>query len=78
MSDWRDGWFVCKRHGKWRVYERGSWWDSFDSLPEAHSAALAGSVSDELFNPGGLCRLAKLIDEANWWQAYERACEGAA
>ena len=73
MADYR----ICKREGKWRVYERGVWADSFGSLPDAHSYALASSVADQLFNPGGLDRLAKLIDEANWWQAYEKACEGA-
>ena len=72
MSDYR----VCKRAGVWRVYERGAWADSFDSLPEAHSWALAAAISDQLFNRGGLSRFAALVDAADWWAAYQKACEG--
>lgn len=44
--------------------------DSFDTLPEAHSYALACVVSNECFEPGGLTRLWKLIDDADWWRSY--------
>ena len=74
MSDYR----VCKREGVWRVYDRGVWADSFDSLPEAHSWALAAAISGQLFNGGGLVRFAALRDAAGWWQAYESACEECA
>ena len=56
VSKWR----VCKRAGVWRVYDRGVWADSFDSLRDAHSWALAASVSDELFNRGGLTRMREI------------------
>lgn len=69
-------WFVCKRDGRWRVYDRGVWHDTYDSLPDAHSAALAYTLSAELFTRGGLVRFAALRDAADWWAAYEKTCEG--
>ena len=73
MGEWR----VCKRAGVWRVYDRGVWADSFDSLRDAHSWALAASVADVLFKPGGLSYLGEILDAADWWAAYCKACEGA-
>ena len=74
MADYR----ICKRDGRWLLFERGVLFDSFDSLWEAHSYALASTLSNELFKPGGLVRFAALVDAANWWQAYESACEECA
>jgi hypothetical protein len=67
-------WAVCKRAGRWRIYQRRSygwvwhdvegygwvWHDVEDTLTEAHTAATQYAVIDELFAPGGLTRLAQM------------------
>lgn len=53
-------WTVCKRDGRWRVLDRGVWWDTFDTLEEAHSYATENAAADILFKPGGLSLLALL------------------
>jgi len=53
-------WTVCKRDGSWRVYDRGVWAETYDSLEEAHTAATQNAVIDVLFKPGGLSLLALL------------------
>jgi hypothetical protein len=57
-------WAVCKRDGKWRIYQRRRdgwvWHDAEHTLPDAHTAATQYAVIDELFNPGGLTRLAQM------------------
>jgi hypothetical protein len=63
MPDFHGGhdWAICKRDGRWRIYERRpygwSWHDVEDTLPAAHTAATQYAVMDELFTPGGLTRL---------------------
>lgn len=53
-------WTIAKRNGKWRVYDRGIWWDEFDTLEEAHTHATQNAVTDVLWQPGGLSLLALL------------------
>ena len=53
-------WSVRKRNGAWRVYDRGHWHDSFDTLVDAHTYATQCAVADELYEPGGLTWLAKI------------------
>jgi len=71
--DFRGGhdWAVCKRNGRWRIYQRRDnwvWHDVEDSLPAAHTAAMHYAVMDELCSPGGLTRLKKLQTIAcGWW-----------
>lgn len=54
-------WSVRKRDGAWRVYDRDVWWDTFDSLPEAHTEATQCAICDELWQPGGLTRFTNLL-----------------
>lgn len=56
MNRWR----VQKIGGSWRVLDYGTWHDTFDTLPEAHTYATQLAVADELFNPGGLTFLNSL------------------
>ena len=61
--DFRGGrdWAVCKRDGRWRIYQwrpyGWSWHDVENTLPAAHTAATQYAVMDELCTPGGLTRL---------------------
>lgn len=54
-------WTVCKREGRWRVYDNNTWSDTFDTLPQAHSWAMACAISDWLYEPGGLTRIKELF-----------------
>ena len=58
LKDWQ----VCKREGQWRVYDRGSWLDSFPTLKEAHTYATQSAVANILFEDGGLTTLKELLD----------------
>lgn len=53
-------WTIRKRNGRWRVYQDEWWWDTFDTLEDAHTYATQSAVADTLFNPGGLLKLANL------------------
>lgn len=53
MSDYS----VCKRDGRWRVYQDDTWTDTFDTLDEAHDWASQCAVADVLYEPGGLTRM---------------------
>lgn len=53
-------WSVRKRDGRWRVYDRGVWSETYDSLPEAHTEATCNAVADILYAPGGLTLLAEM------------------
>lgn len=48
---------VCKREGVWRVYDRGIWADSFDTLEDAHTFATQCAVVNAIFEPGALIAL---------------------
>jgi hypothetical protein len=54
-------WAVCKRDGRWLIYQRcrdgWSWHDVENTLPAAHTAATQYAVIDQLCTPGGLTRL---------------------
>ena len=56
-----NNWAICKRDGRWRIYQRGpygwSWHDTENTLPAAHTAATQYAVIDQLCTPGGLTRL---------------------
>lgn len=54
-------WSVRKVNGQWRVYDRGAWWDTFDTLEEAHTYATQNAVADELYESGGLTRLSRML-----------------
>jgi hypothetical protein len=60
-------WKVNKRAGQWRVYDRGIWHDTFDTLQAAHTYATQCAVADELYEPGGLTWLKQIM-----WGAYNR------
>jgi hypothetical protein len=69
-------WTIAKRHGQWRIYDRGTWWDTYNTLPEAHTAATQNAVADILYQPGGLTLLEEMRyahDNTNtlfggrWW-----------
>ena len=53
-------WSVRKRLGSWRVYDRGVWWSTFDTLREAHTEATCNAVADVLYAEGGLTLLAQM------------------
>ena len=53
-------WSVRKVAGRWRVYDRDVWSDTFDTLVEAHTEATCNAVFDVLYAPGGLTVLAEL------------------
>lgn len=57
-------WSVCKRDGQWRVLARGVWYDTFDTLPEAHTYATQCAYADSLYEPGGLTCLTALTNLA--------------
>lgn len=61
MSDYK----VRKRQGSWRIYERGSWLDAFDTLQEAHTYAMQSAAAAELYEPGGLTRLRVMLQLEN-------------
>ena len=71
MSDWK----VCKRDGQWMTYQREQAVDRFPTLQAAFYWALRCAYADELYAPDGITRLRKLIDDADWWHAYEAACD---
>lgn len=52
-------WTVCKRDGRWRVYDRGVWSTTHDTLVDAHTEATQNAVADVLYAPGGLTLLAE-------------------
>ena len=58
-------WSVAKRDGVWRVYDRGVWHDSYETLVEAHTDATCNAVADVLYAPGGLSCLARLLKAGN-------------
>lgn len=58
-------WSVRHIDGRWRVYDGDVWWDTFATLPEAHTAATQNAITDTLWAPGGLTLLAR------WRAAYE-------
>lgn len=65
-------WRVCKRHGAWRIYDRGTWWDTYNTLTEAHTVATQNAVADTLYQPGGLTLLEEMRHAHNvlygfWW-----------
>jgi len=65
MPNWR----VCKREGRWRIYQRRDewvWHDVEDTLPAAHTAAMHYAVMDELYAPGGLTRLKAMQQIVAW------------
>jgi len=53
-------WSIRKINGRWRVFDRGIWSDTYDSLEEAHTYATQNAVADILYQPGGLSILAEL------------------
>lgn len=58
-------WAVRKRDGRWRVYDSGTWYATYDSLQDAHSDATCNAVADVLYAPGGLTLLAQLKTDAD-------------
>lgn len=63
-------WTIKKRDGQWRVYDRGVWVETFNTLQEAHTEATRNAVADILYQPGGLTLLAELkttYNKANPW-----------
>lgn len=55
-------WSIRYRDQRWRVYDRNVCWDTFDTLPEAHTWATQTAVADVLYAPGGLTILSYLIN----------------
>jgi hypothetical protein len=53
-------WTIAKRHGQWRIYDHGYWADTYNTLPEAHTAATQNAVADVLYQPGGLTLLKEM------------------
>lgn len=62
MTGTEKRWSIRYRGEQWRVYDRDCWWDSFDTLPEAHTWATRNAVADVLYKPGGLNILRYLLD----------------
>ena len=58
-------WSVRKQNGRWRVYDRNVWSDTFDSLEEAHTWATQCAVADKLYTEGGLRQLAAMLAKAS-------------
>ena len=56
-------WTIRKRLGRWRVFDRHIWHDTFDTLEAAHTYATQNAVADELYQPGGLTCLRTLIQQ---------------
>lgn len=65
MNRAKPHWAVRKRDGRWRVYKRGTWADTFDTLPEAHTDATQNAVAETLYAPGGLTLLAEMRQAHN-------------
>lgn len=58
MPDGHGSYFVCKREGRWRLYDDSFvWLDTFDELEDAHTWAMHCAFIDEFCRPGGLTRL---------------------
>lgn len=56
-------WSVAKLdNNKWGVFDHGTWFDTFNTLHEAHTYATQLAVADCLFAPGGLNTLRSLQD----------------
>lgn len=53
-------WTVRKVDGRWRIYDRGTWAETYDTLPEAHTFATCNAVADILYQPGSLTLLAHM------------------
>lgn len=69
-------WAIRKRDGRWRIYDRGTWADTYDTLPDAHTAATQNAVAETLYAPGGLTLLAEMryahdntntLFSGRWW-----------
>jgi hypothetical protein len=70
-------WTIAKRHGQWRIYDRGIWHDTYNTLPEAHTEATQNAVADVLYTEGGLTLLEEMKEAWNhkkngtwpfrWW-----------
>lgn len=61
--------FLCKRNGRWRVYDSWmSWVDEFDSLEDAHTWAMQSAAADVIFAPGGLTRLKAMLRLESAWR----------
>ena len=63
MNRWR----VCFRDGSWRIYDRGMWHDTADTLHQAHDEATRLAISCELWEPGALTRLKNLLAFDERW-----------
>jgi hypothetical protein len=53
-------WGVCKRDGRWRVYDGISWYETHDTLAEAHTAATQLAITTWVFQPGALAEFFRL------------------
>jgi hypothetical protein len=51
---------VCKRDGRWRVYDGISWYETHDTLAEAHTAATQLAITTWVFQPGALAEFFRL------------------
>lgn len=65
MKQAKPRWTVCKRNGHWRVYDRGTWSSTHDTLADAHTEATQNAVADVLYAPGGLTLLAEFKTAAD-------------
>lgn len=59
-------WVVRKRAGRWRVYGHGAWWDTYNTLPEAHTAATQNAAAETIYAPGGLTLLTNMRRAYQW------------
>ena len=66
----RRRWSVAKRDGRWRVIDRGTWAETYDTLPEAHTVATQHATADLIYTDGGLTLFARLLDACDW--IYDR------
>ena len=63
-------WAVRKRDNRWQLYDtKGSHFDSFDTLPEAHTMATRYAIAEIVFQPGGLTRFKALMGMAGEYLA---------
>lgn len=55
-------WSIRYRDKQWRLFDQeGTWHDTFDNLPDAHTEGTAQSIANECFKPGGLTRFLNAI-----------------